>query len=40
MIYLACIVCPVIAMICGLAVLGAVVKFVIEIQGDIRSHNT
>lgn len=40
MIYVACIVCPVIAMVCGLAVLGAVVKFVIEIQHDIRSHNT
>ena len=40
MIYFSCIICPLIAMSCGIAVLGAVVKFVIEMQADIKSHKT
>lgn len=40
MLYFACIVCPLVAMLSGITVAVAVVKFVVEVKRDIRSHNT
>lgn len=40
MIYITCLIFPVVSIVCGIASLGALVKFVVEIQKDIRNHNT
>ena len=40
MLYFAYFICPVVAMICGVSVAWAVVKFVVEVRRDIRTHNT